>query len=447
MRRLLILTMVIALLAVTTDSSAEKPRTIKKARTEQQATKKRINETTRKLSDNQKRTEKTMNELNLIRGEISQTQEQISKTRSQVDSINTSIRQVEDSLSLLDSRLQLMTDAYVKALRRLQTRRSFTDEISYIFSSSSFAEAYARMRYVREFAQWRKRKSAEIRRAKEEIGRQRTHLDELHSQRTSSLNLLSNDEARLKARQDETDKLVAQLQSDGKSLQKALEKERSRLKTIDNEISAMIEAERRERERQEQERKKREAREKGKAKKDKKGGKQDNSKGKSKSSTPSAPAAPTTPKAGTQTKPKSSIDNSDPDAAMTAKFEAAKGSMMFPVASPYRVVGKYGSTAGQPFNTGIEIVLDGSATARAVFEGTVSRIFQNHDGNYSVMVRHGAYITVFYNIRSLSVKAGSKLKAGQTIGQVGVDDRYGKPMLHFEIRKGSQTLNPLQWVK
>ncbi len=132
---------------------------------------------------------------------------------------------------------------------------------------------------------------------------------------------------------------------------------------------------------------------------------------------------------------------------MTSKFAAGKGSMLFPVASPYRIVAKYGSSNGQPYNTGIEIVLDGSANVRSIFEGTVSRIFQNHDGNYSIMVRHGAYITVYYNIGSLSVKAKEKVTAGQTLGRAATDARYGKPMLHFEVRKGSETLNPLSWVR
>lgn len=428
MPRFLII-LVIALLGASGGNAAKKKqRTIRSAQTEQQATQKKIKETTKKLNDNSAQTEKELNKLNLLRGEITQKERQILETRSQIDTLSNSITKAQDQLDDLNNRLEQLRNAYKTALRRLQGTQYATNELAYIFGSESFTKAYSRIRYTQEFANWRRRKSIEIKETLAKIEQKKTQLATLHSERATSLSALSSDQAILKAKQDETDKTVAKLQRDGVNLQRALDKEKKRLKSIDNEISKMIEAERREREQQ-----------KKKQQDKKKGGttKQKNSK-----------TTPAKSKGGTTaTKPKTKIDNSDPDAAMTSKFAAGKGSMLFPVASPYRIVAKYGSSNGQPYNTGIEIVLDGSANVRSIFEGTVSRIFQNHDGNYSIMVRHGAYITVYYNIGSLSVKAKEKVTAGQTLGRAATDARYGKPMLHFEVRKGSETLNPLSWVR
>lgn len=409
-----------------------KKRTIKSVQTEQQAARRKINETTRKLNDNSARTEKELNKLNLLRGELNQKERQISKTKAQVDSLNASIGSAQQQLDTLNIRLQRLRDAYTAALRRLQGTQYATDEIAYIFSSESFAKASARIRFVQEFAKWRKRKSKEIKETSAKIEQKKSHLANLHAERASSLSALSSDQAILKAKQDETDKMVNRLQRDGVNLQKALEKEKKRLRSIDDEITRMIEAEKKEREEQ----KKRQQQQSGKKPGSKPSQKPDRQ----------SPEQPTTTP-GNATKPKSRIDNSDPDAAMTSKFASHKGGMLFPTGSPYRIVAKYGSAPGQPYNTGIEIVLDGSPNVRAVYEGTVSRIFQNHDGNYSIMVRHGAYITVYYNIASLSVKAKDKVKAGQTLGRAAVDGRYGRPMLHFEVRKGSETLDPLKWVR
>lgn len=419
-----ILTAICVLCAGYADCPAKKKktRTMTTVQKEQKAAQKRITETTRKLNANAAKTEQSLNTLNLLRGEIDRTERQISSARAQIDSINRAIGVTEDSIKTLNGKLEVMRATYVRALRKLQGSQYATDELGFIFSSESFSKAYARIRYIQEFSRWRKQKVAEIKATMTAVELQKSHLADLQSQRATSLTSLSTDQAMLKAKRDETDKLVVQLRRDGSNLKRALEKDRKRLKEIDNEITRMIEEERRERERQ----KKPGTTTPSKPGKGKKG------KG------DSAPAQP---------KPKSHIDNSDPDAAMTAKFESKRGSMMFPVASPYRIVAKFGSSEGQINNTGIEIVLDGSANCRSVFEGVVSRVFQNHDGNYSVMVRHGAYITVFYNVGSLSVKAKDKVKAGQTIGRVAVDPRYGKPMLHFEVRKGSQTLNPLNWVR
>ncbi len=426
MPRFLII-LVIALLGASGGNAAKKKqRTIRSAQTEQQATQKKIKETTKKLNDNSAQTEKELNKLNLLRGEITQKERQILETRSQIDTLSNSITKAQDQLDDLNNRLEQLKNAYKTALRRLQGTQYATNELAYIFGSESFTKAYSRIRYTQEFANWRRRKSKEIKETLAKIEQKKAQLATLHSERATSLSALSSDQAILKAKQ--TDKTVAKLQRDGVNLQRALDKEKKRLKSIDNEISKMIEVERREREQQ-----------KKKQQDQKKGG---TTKQKDSKTTPAKSKGGTT-----ATKPKTKIDNSDPDAAMTSKFAAGKGSMLFPVASPYRIVAKYGSSNGQPYNTGIEIVLDGSANVRSIFEGTVSRIFQNHDGNYSIMVRHGAYITVYYNIGSLSVKAKEKVTAGQTLGRAATDARYGKPMLHFEVRKGSETLNPLSWVR
>lgn len=415
------------------EAAKKKKRTVKSARTEQQAAQRRIDETKRKINNNAASTQQKLKELNAIRGEMSLKEHEINLTRQSIDSLNRAIATTHDSITVLNAKLDTMRDIYVKALRRLQGTQYATDELGYIFSSESFAKAYARIRYIQEFSKWRKRKAAEIRAAMAEIELQKSRLAELQGVRTSTLNSLSTDQALLKSRQDEADRMVADLRRDGRNLQIALDKEKKRLQAINNDINRMIEEERR-------------ARDAERRKQDKtppaKGGGKNGGKNGGGGGSASKPAP-------SQPKPKSRIDNSDPDAAMTQKFASAKGRMLFPVAGKYRIVSKYGSSDGSVNNTGIEIVLDGSTTCRSVFEGTVSRVFENNksNGNYSVMVRHGAYITVFYNVSSPSVKAGQKVTAGQTIGQVGVDARYGKPMLHFEVRKGSQTFNPLSWVR
>lgn len=426
MVRLLIAAIIVAV-SVEVCPAAKKKRTIRSAQSEQQASRQRIKETTRKINDNAAKTESTINQLNLIRGEINMKEVQISRTQSVIDSLNSAISVSTDSIRAMNDRLDRMRAVYVKAMRRLQGTQYATDMLGYVFSSETFTKAYARLRYIQEFSRWRNRQSEQIRAVIESIKQQQAHLSGLHRQRTSALTALSSDQAILKIRHAQTDKMVTQLRRDGASLQRALEKEKQRLRKIDNEISRMVEAERREHERRKQQEKQRRSAAAGKnASKQKPAGK----------------GGAVSPRA------KSPIDNSDPDAAMTSKFAAARGKMIFPVQSPYRIVSKYGSSNGQPYNTGVEIVLDGSSSVRAVFEGVVSRIYKNEtEGFYSIMVRHGAYITVYYHIAKPSVKARDKVKAGQMLGTAATDLRYSRPMLHFEVRKGGETFNPLSWVK
>lgn len=442
--------MILLVIATSFTLEAKQPkqtkRTVSTAQKEQQASQKKITETQRQIKANTAKTKEGLARLNVLRGEINQKEREITATRSSIDSLDRCINVSQDSLTLLNQRLETLKATYVKALRRLQGSQYATNEVGFIFSSRTFASAFSRVRYLQEFARWRKRRAAEIRRAANDVEQQNARLTSLRGQRSSSLSQLNSSQASLVAKQSETDRMVTQLQRDGANLQKALEEEKRRLRNIDNEITRMIEAEKRERERQERERKERERKEREKKKTTPSTPAKPADGGGKKETPPSTPSTPTPP-ASPGTKPKSHVDNSDPDAKLTEKFAKAQGTMMFPVAGPYKIISKFGSSAQQPNNTGIEILLEGSPNVRSIFEGTVSRIFQNHDGNYTIMVRHGAYISVYYNIASPSVKAKANVTAGQTLGRAAVDSRYGKPMLHFEIRRGAQTLNPQSWVR
>lgn len=423
--------LIIAAIAAS-DAAAKKQRTVNTARREKENTQQRINATTRKIRDNATQTERSLADLRLIQGEIEAKEFQIAQAQAQVDSLNSVITQAGDSLTLLDNNMQQMRRTYINALRKFQGSQYATSILAFIFSSNTFSDAYSRLRYLQEFSQWRHRRVAEINRTRTEIETQRNRLATLQTERTSLLASLNSDQTILVSRRNETDRLVGRLRSDARSLEAALAKEKKRLRSIDNEITRMVQEE--ERERQRKKKKQQQAQAPQPKKK-----KQQSAPPKKSNPTPSTPGKPNNPSPA--------IDNSDPDAAMTGRFARAKGSMTFPVPSPYRIVANYGASSGKPFNTGIEIVCDGKATARAVYEGTVSRVFQNSDGNYTVMLRHGAYISVYYNLASVSVKAGSKVTTGQSLGTVGTDSRLGKPMLHFEIRKGSETINPNSWLR
>jgi septal ring factor EnvC (AmiA/AmiB activator) len=83
-----------------------------------------------------------------------------------------------------------------------------------------------------------------------------------------------------------------------------------------------------------------------------------------------------------------------------------------------------------------------------VFDGTVSSVFFMPGYQNIVIVRHGEYLTVYAGLGSLSISKGSKVKAGSDIGTVYSDpDDGGRTVLHFEVRREREKLNPLDWVR
>lgn len=64
-----------------------------------------------------------------------------------------------------------------------------------------------------------------------------------------------------------------------------------------------------------------------------------------------------------------------------------------------------------------------------------------------VIVKHNDNILSAYAFnKSIAVKEGQAVQAGQTIAQMGKNDA-GKALLHFEIRKDGKPVNPMQYLQ
>ena len=95
---------------------------------------------------------------------------------------------------------------------------------------------------------------------------------------------------------------------------------------------------------------------------------------------------------------------------------------------------------------GIDIQGKPGAQARAIFNGKVAAVFQLN-GLFNILIRHGNYISVYCNLSSASVKTGDTVTTRQNIGQIfsdGADN--GRTVLHFQLRKEKEKLNPEPWL-
>jgi murein DD-endopeptidase MepM/ murein hydrolase activator NlpD len=64
------------------------------------------------------------------------------------------------------------------------------------------------------------------------------------------------------------------------------------------------------------------------------------------------------------------------------------------------------------------------------------------------MIDHGNGLTSLYaHMSSIAVAVGKTVNRGDTIGNVGSTGRSTGPHLHFEIRRGGELLDPLQFLK
>ncbi|MDE5686254.1 MAG: peptidoglycan DD-metalloendopeptidase family protein [Paramuribaculum sp.] len=414
-------------------------RTMKTVRSEQQAEKKAISETKRKLNENTLRTEQNLRRLDQLDGEIRVKGAEIDHLRRSIDTLDFHIRQASDSAQWLDSRLLQLKNRYAAALRKMQGTYRDTGLLSFLFSSRNFSEAIARYRYLREFSNWRKRKLEEIERTSKLVRDNQQRLGDLNSGRRAALSELAGAESLLKEKRSETGRVVAELKKEGATLRTAIAKKQQRIKKLDSELDRMILAEQQRQERQRQAEAKRKKQQQQKQQPDEIAGRRSRSSKKSGSKISKTPQ-------------QQGIAASD--RTLSGSFESNKGRLLFPVRGAYQIVRGYGRTVHPDLpdivtdNPGIDIASPAGSKARSIFEGTVSGVFAQDGFNKVVMVRHGCYISIYANLASINVKVGDHVKANQDLGIISVDQQQGnRPVLHFELRKERTRLNPLQWVK
>jgi septal ring factor EnvC (AmiA/AmiB activator) len=143
------------------------------------------------------------------------------------------------------------------------------------------------------------------------------------------------------------------------------------------------------------------------------------------------------------------VAGSDP--GEQTKFELQKGRLPWPVQGS--VVSTFGLQRDRTFhtatqNSGIEITAKGNAQVVAVAEGRAVYLSRLRGYGNLLLVAHGGdYFTLYARLSEISVSAGETVQRLQNIGRVEGDGSEDTPALYFEIRKGRQCLDPLEWLR
>lgn len=109
-----------------------------------------------------------------------------------------------------------------------------------------------------------------------------------------------------------------------------------------------------------------------------------------------------------------------------------------------KVIGKYGVIDQWRRRDGIDIAARRGAPVLAAQDGIVAYAGNGIRGyGEMILLRHDqGYITTYAHNASLMVEVGEVVRRGQVIARVGDSGDATQSMLHFELRKGRQPINP-----
>jgi len=368
----------------------------------------------------------TLGQINAIKAQVRLMQEKISTINSEMRNLDNQITENTGKVHNLQSRLSKLKSEYADMIRFAQRNRNSYDKMMFIFASKDFNQAYKRIKNLQQFGQYRKKQAAYIQGTEKDLSYKITILDKDLKSKNDLLREQVNEKGKLDKKKSEQTVVLNQLSKQEKQFSQDIQKKRQQQAAIEKQIKAEVQRIIALERKREEDRLKEEARlAAAKAKAENK---------------PVPVVAPV------KAKTNSEILRATPEAAkLSNDFEKNRGSLPSPVATGYITthfgVGKFEQATVN--EEGVKYQTSDGSAARAVFNGTV-RSVSPVQGRFVVLIKHGEYFTVYYNLKSVSVNAGENVSTKQAIGIVGTTD--GVPELGFQLIKGSTHLNPEAWI-
>ena len=132
----------------------------------------------------------------------------------------------------------------------------------------------------------------------------------------------------------------------------------------------------------------------------------------------------------------------------TPKAEAVGSLPSFRWPVKGRVIVAFGGKINGAQNDGINLAVPEGTPVKATDDGVVAYAGNELKGYGNlVLIRHAnGYVSAYANANELLVKRGDNVKRGQVIAHSGQTGNVTSPQLHFEIRKGSTPVDPMQFL-
>lgn len=153
--------------------------------------------------------------------------------------------------------------------------------------------------------------------------------------------------------------------------------------------------------------------------------------------------APESTSASTSSKTKVAKASSPPKAVDTAPPARSSTRFGWPVQG--KIISGFGPAGKGLHNDGVNIAVPEGTPVRAAENGVV--VYSGNElrgfGNLLLLKHDGGWMTAYAHNRALLVERGATVRRGDVIAHSGQTGNVDRPQLHFEIRKGSKAVDPM----
>lgn len=157
------------------------------------------------------------------------------------------------------------------------------------------------------------------------------------------------------------------------------------------------------------------------------------------------PSAPVAPPAAAPAQPETQVAVVPPS-ALADPAPRAGTRFAWPVSG--KVIAAFGPAGRGLHNDGINIAAPAGTDVRAADNGVVAYAGNELKGfGNLLLIKHAdGWTTAYAHNEKLLVKRGDPVTQGQVVATVGRTGNVDSPQLHFEVRKGTQAMNPADYL-
>ncbi len=354
-------------------------------------------------NSNKKKEKSVLTEVEDLNRQIRTTENLIKVTNQQANLLTRDINSNTSKIQQLRKELTSLKEDYGNMIARSYKSKSQQSRIMFLLSSQSFLQAYKRLQYMKQYANYRKKQGEEIKSKTEELQTLNTNLIAQKKNKDKLIVENRQTRAQLEKNRQSQQVLIKSIRQKEGQFASQIRKKQQEINAIDKQIDDLIRAS----------------------------------------------IAKTNKESGSTERDTYKLT---PEAkALAANFASNKGRLPWPVKSGV-VTTRFG-TQPHPIvksvtinSNGVHIETDKGSNAKAVFGGTVSEVQVVKGANKAVMVRHGDYLTIYNNLSKIYVKRGDVISLGQDIGEIATNNSTGKTTLYFLLYKNMEKLDPADWI-
>jgi len=354
-------------------------------------------------SSNKLREKSVLTEVEDLDRQIRTTEKLIKVTNQQANLLTRDINTNTNKIQQLRKELVKLKEDYGQMIEKSYKSKSQQSRIMFLLSSESFLQAYKRLQYMKQYANYRKKQGDQIKEGTQELQVFNTNLLKQKKEKDKLIAENRETRAQLGKNSQSQQVLIKSIRQKEGQFASQIRKKQQEIDAIDKQIDEIIRAS----------------------------------------------IAAANKESGSTSR--NTFELTPEAKALAANFASNKGKLPWPVRSGV-VTMRFG-TQPHPIvksttinSNGVRIDTDKGEKARAIFGGTVSEVQAVKGANKAVMVRHGDYITIYNNLSKVFVTKGDTVSLGQDLGEIATSTSTGKTTLHFLIYKNTDKMDPADWI-